>query len=163
MNDFKLRTTVLFGKPPHDRFIRFRPAAECSYPAFLLKSGRESYLVDPQLQPILGNFLRSAVIRLAVDTKGEPFLVPVLLPDSRHRLHPWNVSRNRAVRVGESQWVKLIPNLARAEYEVFGAATELSPPSWPEEPIEELVFLAFDGRVLRDAGDPVLDQFLGNR
>lgn len=156
MNDPKIRTQVHCGKPPKNTPIRVRSAYEASYLCWLLERGRDHYIVSDAVRPILREHVRAAVLRLAVDQSGEPFLIPEIRPGASLKLHPWCVSRNAALRVAESRWVRLVPNLRKATYEVF-AATEVGEPSWPEESMEELVGLAFAGRVIDAASHPLVD------
>lgn len=163
MIELQIRTNVPYGKPPSEP-IRVRPAAEASFLAFLLeqRKGGEPFLLDASLRSLVGSRARSAVIRLAVNRAGEPFLIPEMVAGPDSRLHPWNVSRNAALRVAETRWVRMVPNLSKAAYQVFASDEDSAEPEWPEESIQELVKLAFAGRIIKDAGHPVIDRVLAD-
>lgn len=156
MSELKIRTSVRCGKPPKNMPIRVRSESEASHYCWLLERGRDHYIVADSVRSVLREHVRAAVLRLAVDPAGEPFLIPEMKPGADLKLHPWCVSRNAALRVAEGRWVRLVPNLRKASYEVF-ASTEVGEPSWPEESMEELVGLAFAGRVIDDASHPLVD------
>lgn len=163
MNERKLRTLVTYGKLPPEKYIRVRPKAEADYPCLLLQAKKPSdqYLVAESLHSVLQEHVRNAFIRMAVDRDGEPYLVSEIAADSGAKLHRWNASWNMALKIAESRWVRVKANLATGTYEVFAATDDLATPRWPEESIEELVEMAFNGRVISDADHPVVNRVLG--
>lgn len=129
MNESQIRTQVHCGKPPKNKPIRIRSAQEASHLCWLLEHGRDHYLVADAIGPILREHVRAAVLRLGVDHRGDPFLIPEIKPGANLKLHPWCVSRNAALRVAESRWVRLVPNLRKATYEVFASMSRAGPRS----------------------------------
>lgn len=164
MNEQKLRTLVTFGKLPLDKYIRVRPKADAAYPCLLLQTKKPSdqYLVTDALQSLLQGHVRKALVRMAVDRDGEPYLVPEMAADSGLKLHRWSASWNMALKIAESRWVRVKANLATGSYEVFAATDDLATPRWPDESIEEMVEMAFDGRVISDADHPIVSLVLGD-
>jgi hypothetical protein len=163
MNEQKLRTLVPYGKLPPEKFIRVRPKSDAAYSCWLLQAKKPSdqYLVADDLHSVLQGHVRKALIRLAVDKDGEPYLVPEIAPDAGVKLHRWNASWNSALKIAETRWVKVKANLATGSYEVFAATDDLATPLWPEESMEELVGMAFNDRVISDVGHPLVSLVLG--
>ena len=49
----------------------------------------------------------------------------------------------------------------RGGYDVFEATGQLPPPQWPTESFEDLLEIAFRGRLITDENHPLVQQLLG--
>ena len=54
------------------------------------------------------------------------------------------------------EWVRVIANLSAGIYDVRAAATTLAPPEWPEQSMEQLVSIAFRGKVINSLDHPII-------
>lgn len=158
---------VLFNVPVHkpgpDRFIRVHPDFSMEFNALVYedKTTRDSYLVAPSVADPFGRLAKPVVLHLGVDRRGNPFLVPVPLPSSNGSRNPWHESLAKAVEQAKHDWARIVANLAAGVYDVFIATAELPPPEWPDKSIEELVQIAFNGKIVDTPDHPVILGLMG--
>lgn len=159
----KVLSTVQVGKPSRDRFFRSHKSPDMVFPAMLLenKATKEMYLVSQQVAGLLGNLVRPVELYVAVDRQGNPFLIPVPLPDQNGNRNHWHQSLVEAVVRSQDTWIRITANNAIAGYDVYEASAKLIEPSWPVESMDSLLEVAFRGRILDDPNHPVVIDLLG--
>lgn len=94
-------------------------------------------------------------------SQGVPYLVPVPLAGLDGRLNPWHLSLARAMELAETRWIRISANMMRGGYDVFEAIGQLPEPQWPEESFEQLLEIAFRGRLITQQDHPIVQQLLG--
>lgn len=156
---------VPVAKPPKSAFVRIHPGGESSTILNLLdasKLGADGmYAVGPEVAPVIGDHTRLTQIRLAVTSQSAPYLVPIPLAGPDGRQNPWHVSLARAMEMAESRWIRISANMLRGGYDVFEAIGQLPAPQWPTESFEELLEIAFRGRLITSEDHPLVQQLLG--
>ena len=154
----KLVTTVPLRKPNKSLFIRTH--ASFRMDVSLLKYGNENdlYLVMPGMISELGEFPKAHRVVLATDRTNTPFIWPLTLPDPDHP-NMWHTSAMEADVVAQSQWIRVESNKNLGAYEIFVAQGQLSAPTWPEMPWNQLVSIAFKQKII-DSPDHVVAQKL---
>lgn len=159
----KVLTTVQVGKPDKTKFFRVKPGDEGSFGAYILqlKDVNETYLVTPHIAPILGGLARPAQLHAAIDRHNNPFLVPVFMPGEDGKRNPWHESLAQAVKLAETHWVRVVANMSVGANDVLQAQGALAEPVWPETTIEELIRVAFRGRIIDSEDHPVVLSVLG--
>jgi hypothetical protein len=151
-------------KPNKQEFVRVHPGEDYQLRAHILelKEERETYLVMPALAAGLPGETRTVNLRLAVSRQGAVFLWPVPEPSLDGRETGWGASARAAAINGESNWVRLIANMAQGAYDVFVASGALGTPVWPEKALRDILAVAFgESFIIRDAGHPVVRRLLG--
>jgi hypothetical protein len=161
----KLLTTVPVGKPRPAMFFQVHPDPAMEFKALIYedKLAKETYVVHPDLGDLLGNLARPVVLHLAVDRRGNPHLIPVVLPNEAGIRHPWHDSLAQAVEDAKEQWVRIDANMSIGAYNVHAAKEKLAPPEWPEESMEQLVITAFRGKVINSPDHPVIQALEGRQ
>ena len=126
-------------------FVRVRPGEEWRLETgvFEDKINREVYLVRRDLWQELSGEVYPVCLFLAVSRQGDTFLWPCKLPGVDGRSNTWNDSALDAVRLAESEWVRLSANMPGSLYDTFEAAGELSEPTWPELSFSEILKMCF--------------------
>lgn len=156
---------VPVAKPPKANFFQVHPGQEYSTILNLLdgsKLGNEGmYAVGPEVAPLVQDQLRLTQLRLGVTSQGAPYLVPVPLAGPDGRLNAWHLSLARAVDMAQTRWIRLSANMMRGGYDVFEAIGQLPEPQWPVESFENLLEIAFKGRVITDESHLLVQQLLG--
>jgi hypothetical protein len=71
------------------------------------------------------------------------------------------LTARQAAEMAKDQWIKLMSDMTAGSYRVFVAMGTLPDPKFPDKPLEELLRLAFRGRVINTADHPVVKQSLG--
>jgi hypothetical protein len=159
----KLLTTVPVRKPNPQDFVRVHPNPE--YQAVLavieLKDDRELYLVLPSVARELSGEFAMATIYTAINRQGVLFLWPVRLPAPDGRILEWHRSASEAADLAMRRWIRVKANMALGAYEIFEAASTIPDPEWPELSFQELLRIAFRGRLVDRLDHAVIKRLRG--
>lgn len=158
-------TDVAVSKPSKAYFFRVRPGDNYLTTLYTLdasKLGSDGiYAVGADVVNLIMDQVRLVNIRLAITAQGVPYLIPVPLAGADGKTNPWHKSLARALELAETRWIRLSANMCRGGYDVFEAVGQLPEPQWPEESFEELLELAFRGRLITSQDHPLVQQLLG--
>ena len=156
-------TSVPIRKPNKQIFFRVHPDPDYQLDTMVLelKEERETYLVMPNLHGELGVEITPKRLFTCVTRQGDCFIWPIKLPGTDGRLDQWNQSAVDAAEKGTHTWIRLVPNLHLGAYEVCQAIDNLPDPTWPDASFQELINLAFKGKVIQDLEHPILRQLRG--
>ena len=159
----KVMTNVAVGRPDKARFFRVRPGQEWVFGAYIvqLKDVNETYLVYPHVAPVLGGLARPAQLHATIDRHNNPSLVPVFLPGEDGKRNPWHESLAQAVKLAETHWVRVVANMSAGGYDVLQALGALPDPVWPDTTLEEMIAVAFRGKIVDSENHPVIRGLLG--
>jgi hypothetical protein len=91
------------------------------------------------------------------------FLWPLKLPQPRkaNQVDEWSATAMRVCKMAEAEWVQLFCPRGASCYHWSRAEGLKEAPPWPESSFPELVNLAFEGKYITDAEDPVIRRMLG--
>ena len=160
----KILTTVPVSKPNKQDFVRVHPALECRLsPAALieLKDDRESYLVTPTMAANLPGEFSPCSLYLAINRQGVLRVWPVKLPGPDGKINPWHQSAAEAAERAMTRWVRVTANMSLGAYELFEATGNLPDPVWPEHSFQEILQIAFRGRVVDSPEHPLVLKLQG--
>jgi hypothetical protein len=159
----KVLTTVPVTKPSRDRFFRTHPSPDWVYPTWVLenKSTNETYIVSDEIASILGGLVRPVELYAAIDRQNNVFFIPVPLPGPNGIRNPWHESLLHAVVRARLIWLRIAANKDLGGYDIFEATAKLPEPIWPEATLEELLEVAFRGRIISTPDHPVVQERLG--
>jgi hypothetical protein len=159
----KLLTTVSVKKPNPQDFVRVHASPEYRSALALieLKDDRESYIVPPAIARELPGEYITAIVYTAINRQGVVFLWPVRLPGPDGRVIEWHRSAQDAAELAMKRWVRVKANTSLGAYEIFEAASTLLDPVWPELTFNELVRIAFRGKLVDSLEHPVIKRLRG--
>lgn len=159
----KLPIKASFGRLSKHRFSRTHPAQDYQFPALLVddKEGREVYLATPALAAHLGSMAKSVILRLVVDNAGTPKIIAQPILDALTRSTLWTTTMLEAIRISETDWVRIESNMDAQQYNIILAANNLGEPQWPAQSMEELVQTVFAGRIIASEDHPLISQLQG--
>ena len=159
----KLITHIPVSKPGAERFFRAHPSVSMQFESLIYedKSSRDVYVVLPALGDALGRLAKPVVLYLAVDRRGNPFLIPVPLPGPNGSRYPWHESLAMAVEKSKTDWVRIAANMTAGVYDLFVASADLPPPEWPDMEMGAIVQIAFGGKVIDTIQHPVIQALQG--
>jgi hypothetical protein len=60
-----------------------------------------------------------------------------------------------------NRWVRVSANMSLGAYELFEAVGELSEPAWPEISFQEVLEVAFRGRIVDTLDHPLVQRLRG--
>lgn len=161
----RLLTVIRVGKPSKEAYVRTspNPAHWIVGSVLELKSdGDETYWVTPLIRDaLIGEpCLKAVRLILSVDRPGNPFFWKVGMPDPNGRPQPWVDSMMDAANVARNQWTRVAWNNSTRGYEVTVAKIQADP-KWPTEPMNELLNIAFRGRIVTSLDHPVVQSLRG--
>lgn len=159
----KLPTKASFGKLSKHRFCRTHPSPDYQFPAMIVddKEGREVYLVHMQVAAHLGPMAKSVVLRLCVDNAGTPKIIAEPIMDGLRRSTLWTTTMVEAIRLSETEWVRVESNMEAQQYTIIKAVSNLGDPEWPSQSMEEIVREVFLGRIIATENHPFIRQLQG--
>ena len=160
----KVLTTVPVGKPSKDRFFRTHPSPSWVFPTWILENqvAGETYLVSTEVASVLGNLARPVELYAAIDRQNNPFLIPIPLPGPNGVRNPWHESRAQAVERAKSVWLRISSNKDLGGYDIHEATAKLPDPVWPDNTMDELLEIAFRGRIIKNVDHAIVQERLGN-
>ncbi len=159
----KLLTTVNVKKPHKQEFIRVHASADYQRHLALIDHEEDDcmYAVAPALYDELADLLVPATLFTAVTRQGTAFLWPVRLPGSDGKSHgSWDSQRAAAERA-TSEWLRIQWNKEAGAYDMFVAPGLTDEPTWPDMSFDELLKLAFKGRLIDSADHLVVKKLRG--
>ena len=159
----KLLTHVPVSRPNRQWFVRVRPDEVYRIDVAILeiKDEGESYFVDPTLHVDLSSELTYKTLYTSINRQGITFLWPVRLPGDDGRIDDWNRVAREAAEIAMSRWIKLTANRSLGTYDVSEAAADLPEPHWPTESMEQLLEVAFRGKIIDSLEHPIVLQLQG--
>lgn len=159
----KMLVSVPVRKPLKTVFFRVKDGDEWEFPALILtiKESNESYIVTREIAEIVPGMVRAEMLYLSVDRKGNPVLINVPLPDETGRRNNWHESLLQAVVMARTNWVRISANMSASCNDVLIAENVPDVPHWPEQTMEQLVEIAFRGKIITDINHPLIQGLLG--
>ena len=155
---------VSVRKPSREWFIRVHPGEDYRLVAAIieLKDDREIHLVSRELLPELAGeaTFSPRLLVTAVNRQGIPFIWPLRLPGEDGKSDGWTQSALNAVKMAETQWVRVTANMSSNSYDVRTASFH-EEPQWPEEPLGTILEIAFKGDQITTLNHPVLRRLRG--
>jgi hypothetical protein len=156
-------TTVLVDKPSKKDFVRFHPGPDYRFVGAMLIDGSDDgwHLVTRSVAQALLDDIVVVILHLGITQSGRVFITPVQMPGADGHRNPWHESRAKAVAVAETRWVRIIADKNFGGYRVRDANGRLAEPIWPKESFNDLLKLAFRGRVISTLDHPVVRKLQG--
>jgi hypothetical protein len=168
MADFGAReilTRIPVRRPKRREFVRCHPdsAMTLAVPLFVDEDDGEAYYVTPNMRSVLADEVKPTLLQLSMFKPNTPFIWPLTLPsEDNSRGRSWHESALKAREVAKSQWVRLVADRTLGGYRVFAAEGKLSEPGWPmDKTFNELLEVAFDGRVITSEDHPLVRKLRG--
>jgi hypothetical protein len=155
--------TIPVKKPTREWWIRVHPQNRLETAVLELKEDREVYLVAPPLWQALSTEVTFSprLLVQAITRQNVVFIWPLVLPGPDGKTMDWYTSALEAASMAQSRWVRVVANMSLGAYEVFEATGDLPDPTWPETSFEEILRVAFKGRVIDTPEHPVLKRLRG--
>jgi hypothetical protein len=147
----KLLTTVPVRRPNRQDFVRVHPDPGYRLsPAGIieLKEDRETYLVVPSMAEDLHGEFVAATLFTAITRQGVLFIWPVKLPGPDGKYNQWHQSAAEAVERAMTRWIRMTSNMNLGAYEISEATGNWPEPEWPDLPFQEILRIAFRGRIV---------------
>jgi hypothetical protein len=102
-----------------------------------------------------------AIVFTAISRQGVLHLWPARLPTSDGKVNVWHSSAIEAAQLAMKRWVRVKANMGLGAYEIFEAASTIPDPEWPDLPLQELLRIAFKGRLVDRLDHAVIKRLRG--
>jgi hypothetical protein len=153
---------ISIRKPNVNEFVRVNPDPAMSLAtSIFVDSERETYFVAPNARNVLVAGVKAMLLLPTVNQRGMFFIWPVALGDGSGRRNAWHDTAREASELAKREWIKLVSDMAGGCYRIYRAKGALPNPVFPEKNLEELLRIAFRGRVIDSETHPVVRQALG--
>lgn len=155
--------TIPVRKPNRQDFIMVNPDPNYQNQVAVLelKDDRETYLVNPSIISEVSSEVVIKLLLTAINRQGVLFIWPIKLPTADGKLDNWSQAAIEASKLAMDKWVRVVPNMNAGFYEVYTANKEIPGPIWPETPFEQLIEIAFKGKIIDTLDHPVLKKLRG--
>lgn len=155
--------TIPVRKPNRQDFIMVNPDPNYQNQVAVLelKDDRETYLVNPSIISEVSSEVVIKLLLTAINRQGVLFIWPIKLPSPDGKLDNWSQAAIEASKLAMDKWVRVVPNMNAGFYEVYTANKEIPGPIWPETPFEQLIEIAFKGKIIDTLDHPVLKKLRG--
>lgn len=159
----KVVTTVTIGKPNGQTFFRVHHEWKAVYRVFEKKQDYKSefFIVDTNAVPELASEAPPRLIVPLITRDGSLYVWPLRIGTAEKEADLAARSAYAAMQEAQSSWVRL--KWKGREFECFVAKGELPQPEWPDITFDEILDLAFAGRVIESANHPVVKALNGER
>lgn len=151
-------------KPLKTEFFRTRRDEDWQLNTVLLevREDNEVFLFTRDAYDLLPELQKPATLYTAVDRNGNPFLIPVPLPGPDGRRNAWHQSLELVVVKAQEKWVRCVANMSAGGYDMLVAEAALTEPEWPDMTFEEMLAMAFRGKVIDGPDHPVVRKLKGS-
>ena len=122
--------------------------------------GDDYYLIEPSLADQLIDLAQAFKLVVAVDRQGVVFVWPLRLPDADRALAS-HLSALEAASHAEVKWTRMQANMGLGAYEFRAAAGITDEPKWPKLLMNEILEIAFKGKIIWELDHFVLKQLRG--
>jgi hypothetical protein len=161
----KVLLTVPVRRPGRREFFRVHPDAKYVLDTVIFERedgfDTETYMVAPELHPMLATELKLVRLHLCVERRGSAFLWPLKLPGGSDAGRSWRESALQVAEVAKAHWVRMVGNKAIGAYDLYKAGDDLGAPEWPDKAFNELCRLAFGKRYITSIDHDALKELRG--
>ena len=159
----KVHTVIAVRKPSPKEWVRAHSSPEYQISVAILEDSDNgvTYIATPDIASEFPAEFKLSGLRLAVNRQGSPFLWkhPLLDPEGRDNL--WNASHREAVETAKTEWVKMGSNRNLGAYQCQIAPNLKVEPEWPDLDLQQLLEIAFRGRLISTRDHILLQQLRG--
>ena len=153
---------VSVRKPSINEFVRVNPDPAMSLAtSIFVDPERETYFVAPSARNVLVAGVKAMLLVPTVNQRGLFFIWPIALGDGSGRRNAWHETAREAAEYAKREWVKLASDMPGGCYRIYKAKGALPNPVFPDKSLEELLRIAFRGRIIDSESHPVVRQALG--
>lgn len=159
----KVTTTIPVRKPNKQEFIRTHSNAEYWFGIGIIEDEElgDIYAVNNVMQQALISEWRAVILVPTMSRQGTLFLWPIKIPGEDGRTNTWNTSSMQAAILAKDKWARVMSNMSLKAYETYVSSTPLPEPVWPDLTIEDMIDVAFEGKIITSVEHPFVQKLQG--
>jgi hypothetical protein len=156
-------TNVAIGKPNRHTFFRVHPEWAVLYWVLELKGDMRSdyYIVDLKAVPELEAEVSPRRLVPLITRDGALYLWPLRIPTAEKKFDAAGASAHAAAQKAKESWIRLV--WAGKQFDAFVAKTCVPDPIWPDTTFDEMIEIAFAGKVIESPQHPVVKALNGEQ
>jgi hypothetical protein len=163
--DEQFTSTVRFGKPNDQTYVRCRPGDDRKANVWCVKdknSMGKIYVVHKRMLPQLGPHCKRFVLREAITSNKISIVWPAPL-NSGNRENPSGDAHRRVQDQSEHEWVRLWWDEERNTFQGNRPLVDLGDPEWPDKSFAMLIEEALKGNIIDSEDHPVYRRIVAGR
>jgi hypothetical protein len=159
----EILSKVPVRKPQKQEFVRVHPDESMMLATAVYedKQDREFYFVAPSMMPAMLGETTPVILVTAINRQKVSFLWPLKIANDNSSGNDWQDTAQQGCEVAKKTWVRLVADMSLGAYRIWAAQGDLSEPEWPTKPLNELLEIAFRGRVIESEDHPVVRRLRG--
>jgi hypothetical protein len=156
-------THVPVRKPTRYEFFRTHPDPEMWFDTGIFedKEEREVFFVTPAMRNALLGEIKPVTLAVTITRQSVLSLWPLKLPTDEMSYNAWSETAREAAELAKTHWVRMSADMSLGGYRIYKAEGQLSEPVWPDKSLNELLELAFRGRIVDSENHPVIRRLRG--
>lgn len=161
----KVSNTIPPRKPKRQEWVWVHPDPAYRMQAAILEDeeNRETYLVLPGIVGELPGMVVPKELVVAITRQNVLLVWPLRLPGEDGRQDAWMQSALEAAALAQTSWIRIAANMSLGAYDIFRPDGELAEPEWPEISFDEIIRIAFRGRIIETTENPIVQRLRGKR
>lgn len=154
---------ILVSKPSKQQFVRTHPDSAYQADVALIKNDEdgEMYAVVPSLVPELSGLVEAYSLFTTITRQGTLSIWPVRLPDAGGMSHAAWDSQRAAIAKAQTEWLRIQWNREANAYDVFIATGDFPEPDWPDMSFDDILKVAFQGRLINSLNHTLIQKLKG--
>jgi hypothetical protein len=161
----KVITLVPNRKPNKSEWFQVRPGEAWRLQTAVLELERgierSTYLVTPSLWAELSGEISPALLLTCINRANDLFLWRIKLPGPDGRSNTWTESALEIAQAAAGTWCRMKSDTTNGIYSHWVSTEPLSDPKWPDLTFNEIIKLAFRGRMIDSLDHPVVRELRG--
>lgn len=157
-----LKRKIRVRKPNRTEFFRCRSGKDFGLgPLMIVEIESEIYLVDPKVADHLEGHICQVELVLSCSRQGDVFIFPVKYTGPTCQDNIWFRTAREAVVIAKHSWVRMTAKNGKVGYDITVSKIEIPEPEWPEQGFEELLDIAFAGRIIDTSEHRIIRELEG--
>jgi hypothetical protein len=109
----------------------------------------------------LSEHIKPALLTVAINRLGVTFIWPVKLVSETGMASDWYETAQTACEMAKKDWVRVSADMSLGAYRIHKPEGLLTEPEWPGKSLNELLSIAFRGKVIENDDHPVVRRLRG--
>lgn len=162
--DREVESTIAVRRTRPREYFRVHPDPAMSLTTAVVFDREEMrndvFLVAPNMRDALVGETRPALLVLCINRQDVMFVWPLPLPvDGRQ--NDWHERARLALERGKTRWTRMAADMTLGTYRLYEPVEGQPDPVWPNKSLQEILEVAFAGKVIDSMDHPFVRRIQG--
>ena len=162
--DREVESTIAVRRPRPREYFMVHPDPAMSLTTAVVFDREEMrndvFFVAPNMRDMLVGETRPVLLVPAITRQDVMFIWPLPLPvDGRQNY--WHERARLALERGKARWTRMAADMTLGTYRLYEPVEGQPDPVWPNRPLEEILKVAFAGKVIDSVDHPFVRRIQG--